>query len=270
MQVGLARGRARSVVGGTRCSWSRSAGPSLLGRYPGASEWTAEQVAEHWGCISDSRCRHGGHCRGCSILRAFVAGRISGKAPPWSPRESKKAILKMPLTRATSGASITQEVGFHAARTTGRRSLALGRTPPPCLSGGRGCFHDSANLNLAKRRLCVALGISLGSSEHCCAISVARVRAALTASIPRSNRPLARRTNFGAAKSCSLVIIFMIRPPTAQSGDSNNAHRSRPYHGSRNSGDSERPMGAFNSGLGCPRSSRQSQTRLNTSAGSSP
>ena len=27
---------------------------------------------------------------------------------------------------------------FHAARTTGRRSLALGRTPPPCL-GGRGC-----------------------------------------------------------------------------------------------------------------------------------
>ena len=67
MQVGLARGRARSVVGGTRCSWSRSAGPSLLGRYPGASEWT-----------------------------------------------------------------------FHAARTTGRRSLALGRTPPPCL-GGRGC-----------------------------------------------------------------------------------------------------------------------------------
>ena len=199
MQVGLARGRARSVVGGTRCSWSRSAGPSLLGRYPGASEWT-----------------------------------------------------------------------FHAARTTGRRSLALGRTPPPCLREAVGAFHDSANLNLAKRRLCVALGISLGSSEHCCAISVARVRAALTASIPRSNRPLARRTNFGAAKSCSLVIIFMIRPPTAQSGDSNNAHRSRPYHGSRNSGDSERPMGAFNSGLGCPRSSRQSQTRLNTSAGSSP
>ena len=113
-----------------------------------------------------------------------------------------------------------------------------------------GAFHNSANLNLAKRRLCVALGIRLGSSEHCCAISVARVRAALTASIPRSNRPLARRTNFGAAKSCSLVIIFMIRPPTAQSGDLNDAHRSRPYHGSRNSGDSERPTGAFNSGLG--------------------
>ena len=114
---------------------------------------------------------------------------------------------------------------------------------PPYLAEPVGAFHNSANLNLAKRRLCAALGISLGSSEHCCAISVARVRAALTASIPRSNRPLARRTNLGAAKSCSLVIIFMIRPPTAQSGKSHYAHRSRPYHGSRNSGNSERPTG---------------------------
>jgi hypothetical protein len=87
-----------------------------------------------------------------------------------------------------------------------------------------GAFHDSANLNLAKRRLCAALGISLGSSEHCCAISVARVRAALTASIPRSNRPLARRTNFGAAKSCSHfhdpppdgpIRLIELRPPIA-------------------------------------------------------
>jgi len=53
---------------------------------------------------------------------------------------------------------------------------------------------------------------------------------------------LARRANLGAAKSCSLVIIFMIRPPTAQSGESNYAHRSRPYHGSRNSGDSGQPV----------------------------
>jgi hypothetical protein len=74
--------------------------------------------------------------------------------------------------------------------------LPLGDSAEPV-----GAFHDSANLNLAKRRLCAALGIRLGSSEHCCAISVARVRAALTASIPRSNRPLARRTNLGAAKA---------------------------------------------------------------------
>jgi hypothetical protein len=88
-----------------------------------------------------------------------------------------------------------------------------------------GAFHDWANLNLAKRRLCDALGTSLGSAAHCCAISVARVRATLTASIPRSNRPLARRATFGAAKSCSLV-IFMIRPPTVRAtDDSNNAHR---------------------------------------------
>jgi hypothetical protein len=89
-----------------------------------------------------------------------------------------------------------------------------------------GAFHNWANLNLAKRRLCNALGTSLGSAAHCCAISVARVRAALTASIPRSNRPLARRATFGAAKSCSLV-IFMDPPPDGQSptDDSNNAHR---------------------------------------------
>ena len=74
-----------------------------------------------------------------------------------------------------------------------------------------GAFHDSATLNLAKRRLWDALGASRGCAAPCCAISLARARAALTASIPRSNRPLARRANFGAAKSCSLV-IFMIAP----------------------------------------------------------
>jgi len=97
-----------------------------------------------------------------------------------------------------------------------------------------GAFHDWADLNLAKRRLCDALGTSLGGAAHCCAISVARVRAALTASIPRSNRPLARRATFGAAKSCSLV-IFMIRPPTvrAQPTTRITPTDSRPYHGSR-------------------------------------
>jgi hypothetical protein len=63
------------------------------------------------------------------------------------------------------------------------------------------------------------VGGSLGSSAHCLAISIARIRAALTATIPRSNRALARRANLGAAKSCSLVINFMIRPPTAKSGN---------------------------------------------------
>ena len=82
-----------------------------------------------------------------------------------------------------------------------------------------GAFH--ANLNLAKRRLCDALvGTSLGSAAHCRAISVARVRAALTASIPRSIRPLARCATFGAAKSC-LLVIFMIRPPTARAPTGN-------------------------------------------------
>ncbi len=93
-----------------------------------------------------------------------------------------------------------------------------------------GAFHDWANLNLAKRRLCDALGTSLGSAAHCCAISVACVRAALTASIPRTIRP-ARRATFGAAKSC----IFMNRPrrPEPQPATRITPTDSRPYHGSR-------------------------------------
>jgi hypothetical protein len=82
---------------------------------------------------------------------------------------------------------------------------------PTQYSAKVGAFHDWATLNLAKRRLCDALGTSRGCAAPCCAISIARARAAITASIPRSNRPLARRANFGAAKSCSLV-IFMIAP----------------------------------------------------------
>jgi hypothetical protein len=116
---------------------------------------------------------------------------------------------------ALSAAAVPERAALMLPVFAGCHSLDLRSTPRPDSAEPVGAFHDSANLNLAKRRLCAALGISLGSSEHCCAISVARVRAALTASIPRSNRPLARRTNFGAAKSCSLVIIFMIRPPTA-------------------------------------------------------
>jgi len=75
--------------------------------------------------------------------------------------------------------------------------------------------HNSAALNLAKRRLCDALRISLTATAFCSAIPIARSRAALTDSVPRSMRALARRANLGTAKSCSLVIIFMIRPPTA-------------------------------------------------------
>jgi hypothetical protein len=40
-------------------------------------------------------------------------------------------------------------------------------TPRPDSAEPVGAFHDSANLNLAKRRLCAALGISLGSAAQC-------------------------------------------------------------------------------------------------------
>jgi hypothetical protein len=69
-------------------------------------------------------------------------------------------------------------------------------------------------INLSRRRLCNPLGRNLGCTAACCAISVARARAALTATFPRSSRSSARRATFGAAKSRSLV-IFIFRPPTA-------------------------------------------------------
>ena len=84
-----------------------------------------------------------------------------------------------------------------SAEPRGRVSR-LGRSPSP--------------FNLSRRRLCNPLGRSLGCAAHCCAISVARARAALTATLPRSIRSSARRTTVGAPKSRSLV-NFMIRPP---------------------------------------------------------
>jgi hypothetical protein len=100
---------------------------------------------------------------------------------------------------------------------------------PTQYSAKVGAFHDWATLNLAKRRLCDALGTSRGCAAPCCAISIARARAAITASIPRSNRPLARRANFGAAKSCSLV-IFMIAPRRPKAYSHRFAAFLRPYH----------------------------------------
>ena len=90
--------------------------------------------------------------------------------------------------------------------------------------------------NLSRRRLCNPLGRSLGCAAHCCAISVARARAALTATLPRSIRSSARRTTVGAPKSRSLV-NFMIRPPAfgwwsePHPTNSDNTTRSRPSHG---------------------------------------
>jgi hypothetical protein len=91
-------------------------------------------------------------------------------------------------------------------------------------------FNHACPLKRSRRRRCNALGRSLGSSADRCAISVARSRAALTAAMPRARRSSARLTSLGAAKSCSLVNNFMIRPPTANPSDSNDA-RSRPSHG---------------------------------------
>jgi hypothetical protein len=78
--------------------------------------------------------------------------------------------------------------------------------------GGLTALPIPIPFNLSRRRLCNPLGRSLGCAAHRCAISVARARAALTATLPRSIRSSARRTIIGAPKSRSLV-NFMIRPP---------------------------------------------------------
>jgi hypothetical protein len=103
-----------------------------------------------------------------------------------------------------------------------------------------GAFHDSANLNLAKRRLCAALGISLGSSElllrdfrRPCPCCTHRLH-------PPIEPPIGQTHQFGRSKKLLPRHHFHDPPPT--SGESNYAHRSRPYHGSRNSGDSAQPV----------------------------
>ena len=56
----------------------------------------------------------------------------------------------------------------------------------------------------------------------------------------------------------------MIRPPTAQSGESNYAHRSRPYHGSRNSGDLAQPVqhGNRHEGQQAPRVAQEQRSAV--------
>jgi hypothetical protein len=62
---------------------------------------------------------------------------------------------------------MTQEVGIHTALSTGRSGVALGRMPRRDSAESVGAFHDSDALNLAKRRLCDAVRIGLGSTAHC-------------------------------------------------------------------------------------------------------
>ena len=97
-------------------------------------------------------------------------------------------------------------------------------------------FTTGSIPNLTRRRLCNPLERDLGCAGYCCAVSVARARAALTATFPRSIRSSPRRATSGAAKSCSFV-IFMILPPAfgwspePHLTTQNNAPRSRPSHG---------------------------------------
>jgi hypothetical protein len=70
-------------------------------------------------------------------------------------------------------------------------------------------------LNLsAKRRLCDTVGgRGIEGSARCCAISIARSRAAATTNLARPNQSWVLRTLFAGAKNSALVKLFMILPP---------------------------------------------------------
>ena len=126
------------------------------------------------------------------------------------------------MPRPNSTEAVDLVLGWRSERHRGRLSWRLRR-----FNYGEG---SACSFNRSRRRRCSAVGRSLGWAADCCAISVARSRAALTAAMPRASRSSARLTSFGAAKSCSLLNIFMIRPPTANPQQFNDA-RSRPSHG---------------------------------------
>jgi len=72
----------------------------------------------------------------------------------------------------------------------------------------------------ATRRLCKTVGGRfINGSARCCAVSTARSRAAATTNLARSNQSLVLRALLRAlvagAKSCTLVNVFMICPPSA-------------------------------------------------------
>jgi hypothetical protein len=126
--------------------------------------------------------------------------------------------------RSAGGQARLYECGStqHAAHLGGggqdsnRETAGPSRMPRRDAAEPAGAFHDWANLNLAKRRLCDALGTSLGSAAHCCAISVARVRATLTASIPPIEPPLGPTRHFRRSKKL-LPRHFHDPPPDGQS-----------------------------------------------------
>jgi hypothetical protein len=108
------------------------------------------------------------------------------------------------------------------------------------------CSHDDDEcqpvlqefmLNLsAKRRLCNTVGKRfIDGTARCCAVSIARSRAAATTNFARSNQSLALRFLFAGAKSFALSMSACLPPCRLVTSRPrpNSAPRSRPSHGSR-------------------------------------
>src|ERR1700758_3794708 len=82
---------------------------------------------------------------------------------------------------------------------------------------GASFLDQNLALNIsATRRLCKTVGGRfINGSARCCAVSTARSRAAATTNLARSNQSLVLRALVAGAKSCTLVNVFMICPPSA-------------------------------------------------------
>jgi hypothetical protein len=128
------------------------------------------------------------HCRRGRCLEIFEITRLS-KPIPSASLESKSSTKMPPFC-----VSVLRSSNSWARRRRG--------------------FHDTDALNLAKRRLCDAVGISFGSAAHCCAISVRPSSGGAHCCYPPLKPPLAPTHQFRRTKKLLLVIIFMIRPPT--------------------------------------------------------
>jgi hypothetical protein len=92
-------------------------------------------------------------------------GTVAGRGEPanrcWGARGYADATIMCERCKVAN----QQIVGASRGRSS---SELIGLPMPRCdLGKAAGAFHNSDALNLAKRRLCDTVGISLGSATHC-------------------------------------------------------------------------------------------------------
>jgi hypothetical protein len=126
--------------------------------------------------------------------------------PPYTPRRAGRGVQPLPYGRlSTLPFMAVQELEVEKARA-GRKPRGVS---PPSPSA-----RQDLALNLsAKRRLCNTVGgRGIEGITRCCAISIARSRAAATTNLVRPNQSWVLRAFFARVTSCALIKVFMICP----------------------------------------------------------